>query len=177
MIRGGALELVTVGRVLTSHKRPLALALLGIECVRCAHIVRQPLPSTSLSHLFAARGATHGAAARHCRLDNIPSAAPTGRRAGPSQPEIHDLPQRDHGGGLVLSDARGCQSRGGRPRRANGAGILLTIAPRSLRAQATPRPTTRTSSSTATTRTAWCTASEGARVPPRLTCVCDPQRS
>ena len=45
------------------------------------------------------------------------------------------------------------------------------------RAQATPRPTTRTSSSIPITRTAWCTASEGARVPPRLTCVCDPQRS
>jgi len=38
-------------------QRPLALALVGIECVRCAHIVRQPLPSTSSSHLFVACGA------------------------------------------------------------------------------------------------------------------------
>ena len=40
------------------------------------------------------------------------------------------------------------------------------------RAQATPKLITPTSSSTRTTRTAWCTASEAAR----LTCVCDPQR-
>ena len=54
--------------------------------------------------------------------------------------------------------------------------FFSTVAPRSLRAQATRRPTTRTSSSTRITRTAWCTANE-ARAPPRLTCVCDPQRT
>ena len=121
-----------VGRVLTSHKRPLALALLGIECVRCAHTVRQPLPPTSSSHLFAARGATHGAAARHCRLDNTPSAVPSGRAAA-LQPKV-DLPQRDHGSGLVLSDARGAQSRGGRPRRARS--VASSMAPRSIRPRA-----------------------------------------
>ena len=132
-------------------------------------------------NVVAARGAAHGAAPRHDRLCRSPSAAPAGRRAGALQPEIY-LPQRDHGRGLVLPDARRAQGRGGRARRANGAGILLTIAPRSLRAQATPRPTTRTSSSTRTTRTAWCTASERAGAIPALlrwglTCVCDlPQR-
>ena len=47
------------------------------------------------------------------------------------------------------------------------------------RAQATRKPITRTSSSTATTRTAWCTASEArlpALSPLGLTCVCDPHR-
>ena len=47
------------------------------------------------------------------------------------QPKVH-LPQRDHGRGLVLPDTRGAQSRGGRPRRALGAVIFPTVAPRSI---------------------------------------------
>jgi len=86
------------------------------------------------SHCLPSAEQPHGAAARHCRLDNTPSAVPTGRRAGPVQPEIHDLPQRDHGERLVLSDARGCQSRGGRPRRARS--VASSMAPRSIRPRA-----------------------------------------
>ena len=137
-----------------------------------------------LHTFFIGTGAAHGAAARHGRLDNTPSAAPTAdRRAGALQPKGHDLPQRDHGRGLVLPDTRGAQSRGGRTRHACGAGILSSSAPRlSPRAQATPRRITPTSSSTVTTRTAWCTASDEACGRPSrllrlgLTCVCDPQR-
>ena len=124
-------------------------------------------------NVVAARGAAHGAAARHDRLCRSPSAAPTGRCTGPLQPKGH-LPQRDHGRGLVLSDAGGAQSRGGRPRRARGAGILPTVAPRSLRAQATRKPITRTSSSTRTTRTAWCTASSVSRSPSFNLCLRSP---
>ena len=64
--------------------------------------------------------------------------------------------------------------RGTRTVSSSEYGASIDLRPR---AQATRKPITRTSSSIRTTRTAWCTASEGARVPPRLTCVCDPQRS
>ena len=117
-------------------------------------------------NVVAARGAAHGAAPRHDRLCRSPSAAPASRRAGALQPKVH-LPQRHHGRGLVLSDAGGAQGRGGgRPRHARRVGILSSSAPRSSpRAQATRRPTTRTSSSTATTRTAWCTGSDAREHP------------
>ena len=146
----------------------------------CSTLCFSGLPSSTFlpRAALAPRSSPHGAAARHCRLDNTPS-VPTGQRAGALQPKVH-LPQRDHGRGLVLPDTRGAQSRGGRPRCARGAEILSSSAPRlSPRAQATPRRITRTSSSTATTRTAWCTASEArlpALSPLGLTCVCDPHR-
>ena len=52
-----------------------------------------------LLHLFfiGTGAAAYGAAARHGRLDNTPSAVPTGRRGGALQPKVHDPPQRDHG--------------------------------------------------------------------------------
>ena len=127
-------------------------------CTRCVTHCRQPLPTTS-SRASLPPAEPHGAAARHCRLCRNPSAA-TGRRAGPLQPEIH-FPQRDHGRGLVLPDTRGAQGRDGRPRRARGVeSCRLPTLIRRPRAQATRRHTTRTSSSTRITRTAWCTASE-----------------
>ena len=52
-----------------------------------------------LLHTFfiSTGAAAHGAAARHGRLDNTPSAFPTDRRGGALQPKVHDPPQRDHG--------------------------------------------------------------------------------
>ena len=90
-----------------------------------------------LHTFFIGTGAAHGAAARHGRLDNTPSAAPTAdRRAGALQPKGHDLPQRDHGRGLVLPDTRGAQSRGGRPRRARRVEFFR---PRGLDGATSPR--------------------------------------
>ena len=133
--------------------------------------VFQGLPSSTLAftRAFIAFGALSWRRLETLQALQPPSAFPTtGRRgAGPLQPKVHDPPQRDHGRGVVLSDARRAKGRGGRPRRARGAGILLSSIASTLRAQATPRPTTRTSSSTRTTRTAWCTASEARGRPPR----------
>ena len=50
-----------------------------------------------------------------------------------------------------------------------------TAAPRSLRAQATPRRITPTSSSTVTTRTAWCTGSEARAPSPLNLCLRSPE--
>ena len=164
MIRG-ALESVVAGRVWRGHhKRPLLLWHLALgERASCAIVGSPPfLRHSSFLALFAVRGAAPWRRLETLHALHPPSPTrPTRWRTTKSPQPSATGPRKRVGSIRRRRRSSPRRTSAARARRGNPVGLRLD----NVRAQATPRPTTHTSSSTRITRTAWCTASSVSRSP------------